>query len=313
MLGTRVGIGKVAINSEPMATSQDVVSLVGIDESAWDKAYICKFLQSKEAYLKSQARGATIKGIKIDTVAELDVPEMPLIEQKRTVSLLNSTLDIIANRKNQLTALDDLVKARFVEMFGDIGLNPHGFKKERLKDSCTVVTGNTPSRAVLGYYGDSIEWIKTDNIVAGQLYPTRAVECLSEEGAQVGRTVDKGAILMACIAGSIASIGRVCVTDRKVAFNQQINAVIPKKYDVSFLYVMLQLAKGYLVEEINMALKGILSKSKLEDKEFIVPPMEQQAEFSAFVTQIDKSKSVIQKSLAETQTLFDSLMQQYFG
>ena len=62
-----------------------------------------------------------------------------------------------------------------------------------------------------------------------------------------------------------------------------------------------------------MALKGILSKSKLEEKEFMVPPMELQKEFASFVDQVDKSKVVVQKSLDETQLLFDSLMQKYFG
>ena len=73
-----------------------------------------------------------------------------------------------------------------------------------------------------------------------------------------------------------------------------------------------QISKDFLVKEINMALKGILSKSKLEEKKFIVPPMEQQEQFSDFIKQVDKSKSVISKSIEETQRLFDSLMQQYF-
>ena len=118
---------------------------------------------------------------------------------------------------------------------------------------------------------------------------------------------------MACIAGSIASIGRVCVTDRKVAFNQQINAVVPKQYDIFFLYSLIQMSKEYLVEDINMALKGILSKSKLEEKEFIVPPMELQEQFADFVKQVDKSKVAVQAALDKAQLLFDSLMQEYFG
>ena len=118
---------------------------------------------------------------------------------------------------------------------------------------------------------------------------------------------------MACIAGSIASIGKVCVTDRTVAFNQQINAIVPEEYNILFLYVLLQLSKDYLIEDINMALKGILSKSKLEEKEFIVPPMELQKQFADFVDQVDKSKVAVQKALEKTQLLFDSLMQQYFG
>lgn len=233
--------------------------------------------------------------------------------QKNIVKILDTVTNIIELCKAELSELDNLIKARFVEMFGDIKANPYGFEKMALKDTCTVITGNTPSRSVPEYYGDSIEWIKTDNIVSGRLSPSQALEYLSDEGIKVGRTVEKGAILMACIAGSVESIGRVCVTDRKVAFNQQINAIVPEDYDTLFLYTMLQLSKEYLVEEINMALKGILSKSKLEGKEFIVPSIEQQEQFVPFVAQVNKSKVEVKKALDEAQLLFDSLMQKYFG
>lgn len=140
--------------------------------------------------------------------------------------------------------------------------------------------------------------------MAEMMYPTRATESLSEVGLKVGRYVEKGAILMACIAGSVASIGKVCITDRQVAFNQQINAIVPKKYNALFLYVLLQTSKDYLVEELNMALKGILSKSKLGEKTFILPPMDQQNAFAAFVAQIDKSKVVVQKALSKNVQYF---------
>ena len=186
-----------------------------------------------------------------------------------------------------------LDKSKFVELFGDPRDNSMGFEKQKLKDSCIVVTGNTPSRAIAEYYGDYVEWIKTDNIVTGLINPTRAKECLSEKGMEVGRIVQKDSILMTCIAGSIASIGRVCITDRTVAFNQQINAIIPDRYNVLFLYVLLQISKNYLAEDVNMALKGILSKSKLEEKQLIVPPIELQNQFADFVRQVDKSKFVV--------------------
>ena len=78
MIGTRVGVGKVAINLVDMSTSQDVVSLIGIDGTRWCKEYLCKCLTGKSQYLNSQARGATIKGIKIDTLANLKIPEIPI-------------------------------------------------------------------------------------------------------------------------------------------------------------------------------------------------------------------------------------------
>ena len=247
------------------------------------------------------------------TLSKIKVKVHTREEQIEIVDCLNRAYNVVSTRQQQLQKLDELVKARFVEMFGEPKENSKGYSKRQLKETCKVITGNTPSRSVNEYYGKHIEWIKTDNIVSNRINPTVATEFLSEEGLAVSRTVEKGSILMACIAGSVSSIGRVCITDRKVAFNQQINAIVPNNYNVLFLYVMLQISKEYLIEGINMALKGILSKSKLEEKTFIVPPMEVQEKFAAFVKQVNKSKNAIQKALDESQLLFDSLMQKYFG
>lgn len=206
--------------------------------------------------------GATQKAITNAGLKKIrvSIPDYQL--QEAIADQLDKISSVIQMRRSELQKLDDLVKARFVEMFGDPKSNPHEYEKPQLKETCKVITGNTPSRAIREYYGDCLEWIKTDNIVSGVLNPTAAVEKLSRSGVDVGRTVDAGTILMACIAGSIASIGRVCVTDRKVAFNQQINAIVPQKYNVLFLYTLLQISKDYLVEEINMALKGIVSNAR---------------------------------------------------
>lgn len=258
-----------------------------------DYLRFCLQARNADMFERYKKRGSR-QGKSIDLKAWLHylIPVYEIDGQLQIVSTLHKIQSIIDDRMQQLQKLDDLVKARFVEMFGDPKSNPHEYEKPQLKETCKVITGNTPSRAIREYYGDCLEWIKTDNIVSGVLNPTAAVEKLSRSGVDVGRTVDAGTILMACIAGSIASIGRVCVTDRKVAFNQQINAIVPQKYNVLFLYTLLQISKDYLVEEINMALKGILSKSKLEEKHFILPPMESQDEFASFVEQVDKSKFV---------------------
>ena len=241
-------------------------------------------------HLEKYYTGATIPHIYFKDYKNKEFNLDNIEKQLEIIDVLGRCKKVIEARKQELVELDSLTKARFVEMFGDPRSNPFGFEKKRLKDTCKVITGNTPSRAIEEYYGDYIEWIKTDNIVSGILNPTQATESLSEKGMNVGRTVEKDSILMACIAGSIASIGRVCITDRTVAFNQQINAVVPEQYNILFLYVLFQMSKDYLVEDINMALKGILSKSKLEEKEFIIPPMDLQEQFSDFVKQVDKSK-----------------------
>ena len=314
MLGTRVGIGKVAINSEPMATSQDIVSLVEIDESVWDKAYICKFLQSKEAYLKSQARGATIKGIKINTVAELDVPAIPRIEQKRIVTLLNATLDIIENRKNQLTALDDLVKARFVEMFGDLRVNPKGWRMQTFDELTELITDGehaTPRRVNHGIY-----LLSARNILNHCLQLNDVDYIDQEEYSRIAKRVipREGDILISCSG----SVGRCCSVpaDMKLQMVRSV-ALLRFKSSINPVFAEYMITSDFLQEQINSSKtassQANLFQGKIARLRGFAPPKELQEAFLLFVQQVDKSKSVIQKSLVETQTLFDSLMQQYFG
>ena len=276
-------------------------------------SFIKYFLLGQANRIQQEASGCAQPNISPRQIAQYEFPDFNNLKMEKITNILEKITNIICQKKYELQKLDELIRARFIEMFGDPRNNFSEFDKQMLKDTCKIVTGNTPSRSIVEYYGNYVEWIKTDNIVSGLINPTKAAESLSEKGMKVGRIVKKDSILMSCIAGSITSIGRVCITDRTVAFNQQINAIIPEKYNIQFLYVLLQISKDYLVQDINMALKGILSKSKLGEKEFIVPSMKLQLQFATFVTQVNKSKVAIQKSLDETQMLFDSLMQKYFG
>ena len=115
MVGTRVGVGKVAVNTVQMSTSQDIISLINIDENRWDKDYLCKYIQGKNAFLNSQARGATIKGIKMDVLANLELEEITLENQARISETIDRVKVILDARKNELLELDKLVKARFVK------------------------------------------------------------------------------------------------------------------------------------------------------------------------------------------------------
>lgn len=291
LISVRAPIGALNFAKEECCIGRGLAALTP-DKSKVSSEFIFWLLKGKNYELNRKGTGSTFKAISRKILEEIMVPNIEFDKQHEYAEILKKIYRIMQMRKQELQKIDDLIQARFIEMFGDPRSNPYGFSKKMLKDTCKVITGNTPSRSVEEYYGDYVEWIKTDNIVSGLLHPTKASEKLSEEGMKVGRTVGKDSILMACIAGSIASIGRVCVTDRTVAFNQQINAVVSKDYNILFLYVLLQLSKEYLVEEINMALKGILSKSKLEGKEFIVPPMELQNQFADFVSQVNKLKFV---------------------
>ncbi|MDR3239226.1 MAG: restriction endonuclease subunit S, partial [Clostridiales bacterium] len=161
-------------------------------------------------------------------------------------------------------------------------------------------------------YGDYIEWIKTDNIVANETTLTHALEKLSEQGFEKCRFVEPGSILMTCIAGSLNTIGNAAITDRRVAFNQQINALTPLDYDVVFLYHLLRAMKIMLCESVNMMLKGILSKGRLSEISVPLPPLDLQNRFAAFAEAADKSKFVMQQGLNKLERQYKSLMQKCF-
>ena len=266
-------------------------------------------------YYKAKLRGSTARrrSLPTSTLLELDVPLPDIEQQKLALTTIHHAKNALDSRQAQLTKLDELIKARFVEMFGDPVTNPFNWPTVELGQRCEIITGNTPSRAEPENYGTFIEWIKSDNINTPSTFLTPAQEYLSEVGFQKCRFVESGSLLMTCIAGSLNCIGNVAVTNRRVAFNQQINAITPTCDNVLYLYWLMILSKPAIHKTINMALKGILSKSQLSSIKFPFPSIECQNQFAAFVAEVDKSKVEVQKALDQTQLLFDSLMQQYFG
>ena len=254
----------------------------------------------------------TIPSLTKANLLKVEIPLPSLDEQLKIAAVLDKVSGLIAKRRQQLDKLDELVKSRFVEMFGDPVENPMEWEKIALGKRCDIVTGNTPSRAEPENYGNFIEWIKSDNINTPAVLLTEAQEYLSEKGFYKCRFVEGGSLLMTCIAGSINCIGNVAVTDRRVAFNQQINAIIPKQDDVLYLYWLMQLSKPIIHSSINMALKCILSKGQLSEMAFPFPPSELQNYFSMFANRAESTKTNITRSLEKLVILKKSLMQCYF-
>ena len=321
MVGTRVGVGKVAINAVPMSTSQDIISLVGIDGSKWNKEYLCKFLQSKESFLKSQSRGATIKGIKIDALAALEVPGLPLSEQEKIVSVLNHTLDIIEQRKAQLAALDELVKARFVEMFGDPESNPNRYPIKMigslLKDIIPGWSANGESRQKMD---DEKAVLKVSAVTQGYFKPEEHKALPADMEIKKYVYPHKGDLLFSR-ANTRELVGATAIIEEDYP-----DLLLPDKLwrvlfsdNLNVYYAKYVLSTDSIRAEFSAQSTGTsgsmfnVSAEKFRKIGIPVPPIEYQNEFEAFIHQVDKSKTVVQKALDETQLLFDSLMQQYFG
>jgi len=316
MVGTRVGVGKVAINTVPMSTSQDIVSLIEIDEDHWNKKYICKFILSKSNYLNSQARGATIKGIRIDTLADLHLPKVTLDEQDKTVNVLDVVDNLITLRKQQLVKLNELVKARFVEMFGDITQNKKGWEQYTFSDIATSRLGKMlDAKQQTGKYAYpylanfNVQWFRFEienlnkmdfNEADRQEFELREGDLLVCEGGEIGRCAVWHNEIQPCYFQKAL---------HRVRCNQYI--VLPDYMAWWFKYNCDH--KGFAAIEGAKATIAHLPGAKLKALKVTVPPIELQKQFVAFLKQIDKSKSAVQQSLDKLETLKKALMQKYFG
>jgi len=281
------GVGRVMqlpANSSVIGTIQYIFPKENVDLKYL--YYLIKYLDLGKANT-----GATIPHIYFKDYKKRKVKIRNYSEQKNIGQILELIDNQLTTYKDILEQYDLLIKSRFVEMFGDpnmVGLN----KSVKFSSIAKIMTGNTPSRKSPEYYGNYIEWIKSDNIISTNLYISQAKEFLSEQGAAKGRVAPKDSLLMTCIAGSIRSIGNVGICDRSVAFNQQINAIVLKNnINPLYIYWLLKLFKPSIIANVEMSLKGIISKSQLENMLIpIIASQEEQELFIKFALQINKLK-----------------------
>lgn len=278
--------------------------------------YLLRYLKSDwgNAQIRANTEGAVRDSLKFKGLESIKLP-LPLHDdQIRIAHLLGKVEGLIAQRKQQLQQLYELLESVFLEMFGDPVRNEKGWDKPELKAFGKISTGNTPPRnESANYDADFIEWIKTDNITGDDVLITSSAEHLSEVGARKARKVTKDALLVACIAGSVESIGRAALTDRTVSFNQQINAIQPGK-DVNplYLYGLFKLSRAYIQSHATKGMKKILTKGDFEKITMIKPPVEIQNQFAVIVEKIEGIKSRYQQSLTALEALYGALTQQTF-
>jgi type I restriction enzyme S subunit len=240
-------------------------------------------------------------------------PLPPLEEQRRIAAILDKADGVRRKHKEAIRLTEELLKSTFLEMFGDPVTNPKGWEIAKLGDFGKILTGNTPPRSVSENYGDEIEWIKSDNITTPEHFLTEAEEKLSAKGKKIARTVPNGSVLVTCIAGSRSSIGRAALTDREVAFNQQINAVVPNSdVDPYFLYGQLFVAQHLVQAQSTDSMKGMVNKSKFSSIEFIKPPSQKQQKFGKWFLGFHRYYMNLISGEEQSENLFNSLLQRAF-
>ena len=308
-------LNKVILPDEPGLATTELVPMLP-DPKRLDRKYLAYYLRSEKfvRWVNEQVAGAKMPRVSMNIFWKHEIPLPPLAEQKRIAEILDKA-DAIRQKRQQAIALaDQFLRSVFLDMFGDPVTNPKGWEIKPLKMFTRITTGNTPSRKDPDNYGDHIEWIKSDNINTPFHYLTVSEEKLSEKGIKIGRTAQAGAVLMTCIAGSLSCIGNVALSDRIVAFNQQINAMEPTDISTSeYIYCLMLVSKKIIQENSNNAMKGMLSKGTLSEIKFPCPPIETQQKFSE---KIKQCLSIINKQHVHLQKLnknFSSLTKKAFS
>ena len=318
MIGTRVGVGKVAVNTVPMSTNQDIISLVGINDQQWSTAYLCRFIQSKSAYLNAQARGATIKGIKIDILANLEVPDITISEQNIIARIFDEIDNLIILRRQQLKKLDELVKSRFIEMFGDLVIgDKFNDNQQKISDiaSVTKLAGFEFTKYIQYKEQGDIIMLRGLNCKKGHLV-LEDVKWIDRETSDLlpRSKLYYGDILMT-YAGTIGDVAMVDA-DNKYHLAPNVAKITlhdKKKCNPVFLIHLFLYTHDYIMTFASQVAQASINMEKIRSFEYFFPPIALQQLFVAFVEQTDKSKLAIQQSLEKLETLKKALMQKYFG
>lgn len=310
-------VGKTALvcePTEPMVFSNHFLRLRA-DSRRLLQSYLARWLQlqfERGIFASMCQRWVNQAAVKRDRLLAMTIPLPSLADQRRIVRALDVADGLRTARRDALSRLALLPEAYFLGMFGDPVTNAQRWPQATVGEIGDVITGNTPSRAVQSNYGDYIGWIKSDNLSGPQAYVTPPAEFLSQAGAKAARIVGRNAILVTCIAGSPTSIGNLAITDHEVAFNQQINAVVPRCLDVKFLYTQLTLCKRLVQMASTGGMKGMVSKSRFMGITLINPPPKLQHDFAARFDQVEKVRERGVRNLAHLNALFASLQDRAF-
>lgn len=274
-----------------------------------------KFLEQKD----KNCSGATQKAITNAGLNKISIRLPSIGEQGVIADQLDAIKQIINIRREELLILDNLVKSRFVEMFGDPKQNPNGYPVNQLSEHIEFLTSGSRGWAQC-CADDGTEWFITIKNVKNCRISTNNMQAINApDNAEAKRTrVQEGDLLISITA----DLGRTGVVTKEIAehgayINQHLSCIRLNREALEPLYVAYFMessaGKEQFVSKNQSAVKAGLNFDSINTLNLLVPPKAVQREFIAFVDQIDKTKAVVQKALNEAQLLFDSLMQKYFG
>ena len=283
------------------------------DARKLDRSYLAVFLRSDGFvnWAVSKTAGAKMPRLGTKDLLNANIPLPEIKEQKAIAEKFKKLEQLISLRKQQLAKLDELAKARFVEMFGDISNN----RKVSMQDVCKIITDGThqPPKFVLS----GIPFLFVSNIVTNEIHYD-AEKFISEEtyNELIKRTpIEVGDVLLS----TVGSYGHPAVVkeNKPFCFQRHIAYLKPNNSVVNSEYLRCAILSTDLQRQIDESVKGIAQKtlnlSEIRKLRLPLPSLSLQNQFAAFVERIDQQKQTVQQSLEKLELMKKALMQEYFG
>ena len=283
--------------------------------------YLVKAFDSKDVkeFIEKNSSGTTVGTFTIQTAKKMELSLPTIEEQKNIICKISKIENIIKQRKRELSLLDNLIKARFVELFGTLNDNEKGLDIVSIEELCTLIkdgTHQTPTYTEDKQNG--FKFLSSKDVMTQKICWDDIKYIPAELHEKLYATIQpqRNDILM---SKNGVNYGVAAVNDTDEVFDIYVSLALlrPRTDMVNPVYLRCAINNPDTKRQFDSSIKGIgvpnLHLGEIKKTNVLLPPIGKQNEFVAFVEQTDKSKVVVQKALNETQLLFDSLMQKYFG
>ena len=295
-------LGEVGILDIDACTNQAIAGIT-INDPRITPDFLYYYLKSKKEYVNSIGRGVAQNNINLTTLRKFEIPLIDRDKQSIIVKTLEKVEKIIDSQKKELDRYDELVKARFVEMFGDAIQNDKGWKTDTVDNLCKdICGGGTPSKAHPEYYEDGdIPWVsskdmKTDVLIDSQI----KINQLGIDNS-MAKIVPTNSVIMVIRSGILKHTLPIAINAVPITVNQDLKVFIPSERILTrFLAVQFKMQEKDILSGVRAVTADNLEFNSLKQRMLIVPPVDLQEQFVEFVEGIAKSKSAIQAALDKT-------------
>ena len=312
LISVRAPIGALNYATEQCCIGRGLASITVKDEVL--RNYVFRLLKANRNKLINQGSGSTFKAIGKSNLEELRIPIVDEMTQKKIMNLMDATEQIIRQRQIELQLFDDLIKARFVEMFGHQSHNEKGLPYLTIDDVAEIYLGITHTPT---YVNQGVMFISAKN-TSGDFLDLSDVKYISREEFEKAPKGSKPQVNDILFSRVGSNLGHPVILEEDLELCTFVSlGFLRTKGKVTSNYLKHWMRDDFFSNQVKEHVKGggqpNLNTGWLKEFKIIVPNIELQKVFDKFCRQVDKSKAAVQKALDETQLLFDSLMQEYFG